>query len=98
MSRVTDLIENNRWVYWVDPLSPQPSDESTPPRYRVSIVVENESGHFPTGGDDVAPWYWDYETCRAKNAALGYSREEEFKIIGSSFATAATTQNYKVKK
>lgn len=84
MTHVTDLMDTNRWVYWLDLLSPELSNKSKPQRYRVSIVVENEQGHFPTGGDDVVPWFWDWDTCRTKNAALGYSREEELQIIGSS--------------
>ncbi len=88
MSRVTDLMENHRWVYWLDEMAAESlcMDE---PRFQVSIVVEGESGHFPTGGGDTAPWYWDEETCNAKNAALGYSREEVLTIVGSSMFAAA---------
>ncbi len=83
MSQVTDLMENHRWVYWLDETATERLclDE---PRFRVSVVVEGVQGYFPTGGGDVVPWYWDEQTCRAKNAALGYSREEELKIVGSS--------------
>lgn len=83
MTRATDLMEHNRWVYWLDEMAADSLclDE---PRFRVSIVVENEDGHFPTGGGDVAPWYWDAQTCRVKNAALGYSEEEVHQIIASS--------------
>lgn len=83
MPHVTELMETHRWVYWLDEAATEDLCMDKP-RYRVSIVVEGESGHFPTGGGDVAPWFWNKKTCRVKNAARGYSREEESKIVASS--------------
>jgi hypothetical protein len=72
-----------RWVFWLDKTKPDPDD---PNAYRVSVVFENRSGHYPTGGEvmDKRPWYWDEATCRAANAERGYSVLEEFEVVGSS--------------
>ena len=65
---------------------------------RVSIVFENESGHFPTGGAGTGkePWYYGNirdaatsyeEACRTAeewNASRGISPEEAQKILDSS--------------
>lgn len=70
--------------------------------YRVSIVIENEPGHFPTGNwpyegkiDQRVPWFWGmtYEAaCRIADEQnekkLGLSKEDVFKILGSSIAAA----------
>jgi len=61
--------------------------------YIPSIVFENESGHFPLAGNPAKmqeAWYWgeDLETAKKiaaeKNAELGISEEEAFRIVGSS--------------
>jgi hypothetical protein len=68
--------------------------------YRVSIAIEKESGHWPTGdlrtleGDysngATMPWFWGMtyeEACKAcdeQNARLGYTPEEAFKIVAST--------------
>lgn len=67
--------------------------------YRVSVVVENESGHFPTGDwpyegkvDQRVPWFWGatYEgamkICAAQNEKLGLTPEDVIAILGSSIA------------
>ena len=46
MSHVTELMETQRWVYWLDETATEDL-RMDKPRYRVSIVVEGESGHFP---------------------------------------------------
>ena len=53
-------LHGKKWVYYVDLTAPDPNKTTGEPRgYRVSIVVENEPGHYPTGGGDKSPWYWD---------------------------------------
>lgn len=65
--------------------------------WRVSIVVEGEDGHRPTGTwpyegkpGQTAPWFWgqDFETARKMareyNARLGISEVDAFKIVARS--------------
>lgn len=48
--------------------------------FRVSIVIENEPGHFPTGDDNwragrgKQPWFWGHDYDEAKAVALEYNR------------------------
>lgn len=83
-------LSNKRWVYWLDKTRPENDTRET---FRVSVVVENESGHYPTGGGPndpmKAPWYWDDETCRLKNAERGYTVEECWDIVNSSMCAKA---------
>lgn len=81
---IHELMDTHRWCYWLDEMQPDDSTE----RFRVSIVVENEPGHFPTGGGDVVPWYWDKATCRAKNTDLGLTPEDVDRIVASSMFSA----------
>lgn len=78
---VQQLMEaGRRYVYWLDLSVP-----AVDGKHRVSLVFENEPGHFPTGsGGYKAPWYWSEETCKLKNEQLGYSEEEVFEIVSSS--------------
>ena len=76
-------LERGKYCYWVDRTSPDRSGD----RFRVSIVIEGESGHRPTGGEgvmDPMPWYWDVETCRKMNRERGLSEDRVLEIIGSS--------------
>lgn len=66
--------------------------------YRVSIVVDGECGHFPTGNTDEQqePWYWGstYEEAvacaRRYNQSRGISELEELNImLNSMFGPAA---------
>lgn len=76
-------MQTRRWVYWLD--KSKPCLEGRPNAHPVSIVVENESGHYPTGqGDLQMPWYWDDTTCETKNRELGFSPGEVFNIVESS--------------
>lgn len=86
-----DIIKGRRTCFYI------PADGYVEGKgYRVSIVVENESGHFPTGdspeGGDRMPWYWGktYEeakaVCAEQNAKRGLSEEDVFAIITSSMA------------
>ena len=52
--------------------------------YRVSIVIENVPGYFPTGGNDTEPWYWDEKTCIQQNLKLGFNEDSLTEIITSS--------------
>jgi len=75
---VEELMRNRRWCYCLDETQPDPLSEA----FRVSLVIEEELGHFPLGAD--IPWYWTKETCKARNAALGYSEEDALNIVLSS--------------
>ena len=83
---LAELMAARRWVYWVDETATE-SLCMDKPRYRVSIVIEHEQGHWPTGGDGVEPWYWDHETCRNRNESRGYDRGAEHRIVCSSMFT-----------
>lgn len=68
--------------------------------HRVSLVVENEHGHSPTGdtpeGGQVEPWYWGHETDAKKslevaekiaddyNRKNGIEPKEALEILASS--------------
>lgn len=68
--------------------------------HRVSFVKENESGHFPSGGADQAPWYWGNNKNEktsleeAKKAAeeynkrLGITPEAAADVLASSMAAS----------
>jgi len=75
------LIQSGRrYVYWLD-LSVKPVDG----KHRVSLVFENETGHFPTGTAEMQePWYWSDEICKSKNKELEYSEQEVLDIVCSS--------------
>lgn len=79
--RFDELMETRRWVYWLDQSCPE---ERGSKRFRVSIVFENEPGHYPMGGGDILPWFWDKETCKARNEKLGHNEETVMKIVMSS--------------
>jgi hypothetical protein len=89
---LSQLLDTRRWVYWLDQTHPDPDEKRekgvAPKVFRVSIVFENEAGHFPTGGgasDPLkAPWYWDQETCKHANAKRGFTEEQAFDIVTSS--------------
>lgn len=86
-------LEGKRWIAYIPPTT-VPCEDG----YRVSFVIENESGHFPTGdtpeGGQTEPWYWgptlkDAEECAAKyNADRGISPEEADKILVSSMVAS----------
>lgn len=65
--------------------------------YRVSIVVEGENGHRPTGDDDWQtnprarmPYFWGPSLADAERAAeeqnerMGISKREAFEIVSAS--------------
>lgn len=68
--------------------------------YRVSLVVEGEEGHHPTGTwpltgapEEKMPWFWGptlddaQAACDQHNESLGISREEAFTIVGHSMSS-----------
>jgi hypothetical protein len=59
--------------------------------FRVSVVIENEPGRFPTGGNGTEPWYWGGDSieearavAEAENGRLGLSQKDVITIINSS--------------
>lgn len=83
MSNIAELMKIRRWCFWLDHTVPGEKKGT----YKVSVVVENERGHFTTGGTDPgkAPWYWDEDTCkRINNERCGVDEMEANKIIASS--------------
>jgi hypothetical protein len=89
MNSISELMKTSRWCYWLDQSHPDPdNDDSSPPRFRVSVVFESEPGHFPTGGGESyrrkAPWYWDERTCDDANAKLGMTPKQAFAIVLAS--------------
>ncbi len=82
MNRVQELMEVRRWCYWLDRCHPEAAFKD---RFRVSIVIEDEPGHYPTGqGTLQVPWYWDEQTCRQKNLDKGLDENDVIEITSSS--------------
>ena len=89
-------LKDKKWVYWLDLTKPDPDNKEGETRcYRVSIVVENDPGHYPTGGEDKLPWYWDEDTCKEKNKELGFNPLEAYDIVSSSMAAQHRQQGRK---
>jgi len=82
---VQTLLATRRWCYYI-PLSAFEDGKG----YRVSIIVEGEEGHFPTGTPDKAPWYWGMtyrdaeQTAAEANAKLGIDETTVVKLLMSS--------------
>ena len=88
-------VKANRMVYWVDPTAYNEKAKG----YRVSIVVEGENGHRPTGDDDWdtnprarRPYFWgptieDAEkAAEEQNEKMGISAKEACLIILASMS------------
>jgi hypothetical protein len=88
MPSIAEMLNTKRWAYWLDEGHPSPDN---PDWFRVSIVFEGVSGHFPTGGDDKEPWYWSRETCKRRNKLHGYTELAVMEIVGSSIAAKRQT-------
>lgn len=86
-------VKAPRMVYWVDPSGFDKEAKG----YRVSLVVEGEQGHRPTGDDDYRtnprarlPYFWgptlkDAEkAAEAQNEKMGISAKEATLIIFAS--------------
>ena len=94
-NRLAQLLETRRWCY-VIPIEGFVKGHG----YRVSIAIEKEQGHYPTGdlrtldgdysGGATMPWFWGmtYDEacaiCVEQNAKLGYTPQEAFKIVAST--------------
>ena len=93
--RLGRLLATRRWCYVI------PSDGFVKGfGWRVSIAIEKESGHYPTGdlracdgdyeGGATLPWFWGetFEEARAccdeQNAKLGYTPLEAATIVAST--------------
>lgn len=81
------MKKESRFITWVDPAWFVEGHG-----FRVSIVKEGETGHYPTGvwpndGTETMPWFWgptieDAEKCAiAYNKKLGVSPIEAEKIL-----------------
>lgn len=87
-----DLTKNS-YCFYINPTQ-DPGDEG----YIPSVVVENESGHFPLSGkgDGAAPWRWGKTleeaeaTCVRANAERGVDEERASVIIASSMRAGDT--------
>ena len=77
---------DGRWIYWLDQLDARDYDGVK--AYRVCIVVENESGYFPSGTgfgvDDIQPFYWTQEVCDKANLRRGIDLRTSLEILDSS--------------
>jgi hypothetical protein len=90
---LTKLLDERRWAYFI------PTDAFVKGRgFRVSIVIEGVSGHFPTGDleslatkpDHKEPWFWGMTYAEAEqeaaeqNAKLGHDEKAIWQIVASS--------------
>ncbi len=84
-------VITGRFIYWVDPASWVKGKG-----HRVSIVVEGERGHYPTGSADKEPWWWGdrqdearslelaEQTALEANTRRGFTEEQVMQILMSS--------------
>lgn len=94
--QITKLVHDRRWCYWI-PVDGYVEGHG----FRVSIVFENEAGHYPTGDDawiagDASkrkPWFWGHDYAEAKKVAedmnlekLGLSAKDAANIVTTSMA------------
>jgi hypothetical protein len=62
-----ELLATRRWAYFIPP------DAFVPGKgFRVSVVIEGERGHFPTGTMSDPPWFWGmtYQEAEQKAAEV----------------------------
>lgn len=91
-----ELLNIRRWIYYI-PLDAFIEGYG----FRVSIVIEGERGHFPTGDwpyiakkGHRMPWFWGmtYEEAEQiaaeQNDKLGYDAATVWKILSSSVLPA----------
>ncbi len=93
---VSQLLSTRRWCYWI-PETGYVEGHG----YRVSIVFEYESGHYPTGDDawiagdhsKRKPWFWGHDLAEAKKVAesmnrdrLGLSEKDAALIVTTSMS------------
>lgn len=100
-SRIDELLNTRRFCY-VIPESGYVEGKG----YRVSIAIEREPGHFPTGntpeGGDQEPWYWGNtfeearEICDRENKErLGIDVLDAYKIVMSTMTSRPETPSQK---
>lgn len=100
-SRIDKLLNERRFCY-VIPESGYVEGKG----FRVSIAIEREPGHFPTGntpeGGDQEPWYWGMtfeearEICDRENQErLGLTVEDSWKIVMSTMTGRPLTTSQK---
>jgi hypothetical protein len=89
---IDELFAQRRWCFYI------PADSYVEGRgWRVSIVFEDEAGHFPTGNwpydgsaSQKAPWFWgpSYEDAVAmateQNEKIGVDAMRAAKIVAAS--------------
>lgn len=81
MPTVEELFNTRRWCYYI------PRSGFVEGRgYRVSIVFEGETGHYPTGGDGKEPWFWGDTYEEAEEAAARQNSDQ----LGLSATDIAT--------
>jgi hypothetical protein len=100
-TRVAKLLDERRFCY-VIPESGYTEGKG----FRVSIAIEREPGHFPTGntpeGGDVEPWYWGTTFEEAREIAdrenktrLGLDPIEAWKIVATTMTGRPETPSQK---
>lgn len=96
-TRVAKLLDERRFCY-VIPESGYVAGHG----FRVSIAIEHEPGHFPTGstpeGGDTEPWYWGETFIEARTIAdrenmerLGLNPIEAWKIVATTMGGRPAT-------
>jgi hypothetical protein len=93
---ISKLLSTRRWCYWI-PANGYVEGQG----YRVSMVFEYESGHYPTGDDawiagDYSkrkPWFWGFnynEACKVaedmNRDRLGLSAKDAAHIVTTSMS------------
>ena len=82
-------LTGKTFCYYIDPTQ----DTEVYGGYVPSIVIMNESGHYPMIGDPEkhqTPWVWGKDLTKAEqiatehNRRLGHSEEQVFRIMASS--------------
>jgi len=100
-THIETLLNNRRFCY-VIPESAFVEGKG----FRVSIAIERESGHFPTGntpeGGDIEPWYWGDTFAEAREIADRENKErfglepiDAWKIVASTMTGRPETSSQK---
>jgi hypothetical protein len=100
-TRIAKLLDERRFCY-VIPESGYVEGKG----FRVSIAIEREPGHFPTGntpeGGDIEPWFWGdtFEEAREiadreNKARLGLDPIDAWKIVASTMTGRPETSSQK---
>jgi hypothetical protein len=108
MTQIGEMLATRRWCYFI------PAEGFVDGHgYRVSIVFEHESGHYPTGddawiaGDHAArkPWFWGTNLDEARRACaeinrerLGLSPKDAALIVASSMGAELPAERRAAKR